>query len=99
MERLLLCVVLTSLAFSFLASRNSQLIGYKIVIGLALSGSASLVLAGVIGGAVGQSPEATYFSPGHSNDMTMGVLFGVDLLYAAMLCLVWVVASHRGRAA
>ena len=99
MERILLCVVITSLAFSFLASRNSQSISYKLVVGLAVSGIALLGLAGVIGSAVGQSLETTYFSLGHSNDMTMGVLFGFDLLYAATLCLVWVIASHRGRVA
>lgn len=99
MERILLCVVITSFAFSFLASRNRQFIGYKVVVGLAVSGAALLALAGAIGGVVGQSLATTYFSLGHANDMTMGVLFGFDLLYAAALCLVWVVASHRSRMA
>jgi hypothetical protein len=99
MERILLCVVVTSFAFSFLASRNGNAINAKLVSVLALSGLFLLALAGLVGKLFGQPISFTFFSLGPANDMTMGVLLGVNLLYGAILCLIWALASQRGRGA
>jgi hypothetical protein len=98
MERILLCVVVTSIAFAFLASRNRDAISGKVVWALALSGVFLLGLAGLLGRLFGQAVPDTFLRLGPANDMTMGVLLGVDLLYGGLLCLVWMLASRRANA-
>ena len=71
MERVLLCVVVTSLAFSFLAARNHDRIDLRVAAFLAAAGVALLALAGVLGRIAGQPFEATYFALGPANDMAM----------------------------
>lgn len=96
MERLLLNLVLLSFLFAFIAARSTERLSYKMVWRLVAIGLTLLIMVGALGKVSGQTLSHTYLVLDRTNDHAMGVILGAGFLYAALLCLTWVLSSRFG---
>ena len=89
MNQLLINLVLFSCCFVFLAPRYAERISFRTASRWALLGVFMLILAGAFGAVFGKSLAETFLVLGRSNDMQMGVIYGVGALYISLLCCLW----------
>ncbi len=89
MNPLLVNLVMFSFGFAFLAPRYAERITFRLAVHWAVGGAILLLLAGIFGLAFGKSLNETFLVLDRSNDIRIGVIFGVCALYISFLCCLW----------
>ncbi len=95
MLKLLINLLFFSFGFVLVAARHHEKITLRLGHRIALTGICLLFLAGVFGEVMAhQSLATTFLLLNTSNDMHMGVIYGVGAIYLALLCYLWRFSSY-----